>query len=52
MALVAGKWQKKSGPRIVALTGGAVLGLGYLVAGFAGTSFWGILLGVGLLGGA
>jgi OFA family oxalate/formate antiporter-like MFS transporter len=52
MALVAGKWQKISGPRVVALTGGIVLGLGYLIAGFAGTNFWGILLGVGVLGGA
>ena len=52
MALVAGRWQKKSGPRIVAATGGLVLGLGYLVAGFSGTSFGMILLGVGVLGGA
>jgi OFA family oxalate/formate antiporter-like MFS transporter len=52
MALVAGKWQKKVGPRVVAITGGIVLGLGYMVAGLAGGSFWGILLGVGLLGGA
>ena len=52
MALVAGKWQKKAGPRVVALTGGLILGLGYLLAGFSGTSFWGVLVGVGLLGGA
>jgi OFA family oxalate/formate antiporter-like MFS transporter len=52
MALIAGKWQKKAGPRVVALAGGIVLGLGYLVAGFAGTSFAGILIGVGLMGGA
>ncbi|MGC9455210.1 MAG: L-lactate MFS transporter [Phycisphaerae bacterium] len=52
MALVAGKWQKKSGPRIVALTGGLVLGAGYILAGMSGTNFWGILIGVGLLGGA
>lgn len=52
MALVAGNWQKKVGPRIVALTGGLVLGLGYIVAGLSGTSFWGILVGVGVLGGA
>jgi OFA family oxalate/formate antiporter-like MFS transporter len=32
--------------------GGIVLGLGYVLAGLAGTSFWGILIGVGLLGGA
>jgi OFA family oxalate/formate antiporter-like MFS transporter len=52
MALVAGRWQKRAGPRIVAITGGLVLGAGYFLAGLAGNSFWGILLGVGLLGGA
>jgi len=52
MALVAGRWQRQAGPRIVALTGGVILGLGYLLGGLAGTSFWGILIGVGLLGGA
>lgn len=52
MALVAGRWQKKSGPRVVAATGGLVLGIGYLVAGFAGTGFGGMLLGIGILGGA
>jgi len=52
MALVAGNWQKKVGPRKVAITGGIVLGLGYLLAGLSGSSFWGILIGIGLLGGA
>ncbi|MBN1974841.1 MAG: OFA family MFS transporter [Sedimentisphaerales bacterium] len=52
MALVAGKWQKKSGPRVVAFTGGIVLGIGYLLAGFMGTNFWGVLVCIGLLGGA
>jgi len=52
MALFAGKWQKKAGPRIVALSGGIVLGLGYLLAGFSGNNFWGMLLGIGVLGGA
>ena len=52
MALVAGRWQKKVGPRVVAITGGLVLGLGYILAGLSGSNFWGILLGIGLLGGA
>ncbi|MCU0915476.1 MAG: OFA family MFS transporter [Planctomycetes bacterium] len=52
MALVAGKWQKTAGPRRVALVGGLILGLGYVIAGLAGSSFAGILIGVGLLGGA
>jgi OFA family oxalate/formate antiporter-like MFS transporter len=52
MALVAGPWQNRAGPRVVATTGGIVLGAGYVLAGLSGTSFWGILLGVGVLGGA
>lgn len=52
MALIAGKWQKKAGPRVVAIAGGLVMGLGYLIAGFSGNNFMGILIGVGLLGGA
>jgi OFA family oxalate/formate antiporter-like MFS transporter len=52
MALVAGKWQKKVGPRRVALAGGLVLGAGYVLAGFVGSSFAGILAGIGILGGA
>lgn len=52
MALFAGRWQKRLGSRVVALTGGLILGIGYIIGGLAGTSFWGILIGVGLLGGA
>ncbi len=50
--VMAGKWQAKSGPRIVALTGGFVLGLGYILAKFIGTSFGGQVVSIGLLGGA
>lgn len=52
MALVAGTWQRKVGPRKVAIAGGLLLGAGYVLAGLAGPSFWGILLGWGLLAGA
>jgi OFA family oxalate/formate antiporter-like MFS transporter len=52
MALIAGKWQAKVGPRVVALTGGIIMGAGYIIAGISGTNYWGILLGIGLLGGA
>jgi OFA family oxalate/formate antiporter-like MFS transporter len=51
MALIAGRWQAKVGPRIVALTGGVVMGLGYVLASFW-SDFTGILVGVGILGGA
>ncbi len=52
MALIAGRWQKKVGPKKVAIAGGIVLGLGYILAGVSGTNFWGILIGIGILGGA
>jgi OFA family oxalate/formate antiporter-like MFS transporter len=52
MALFAGKWQAKVGPRKVAMTGGLILGIGYVIAGLAGTNFLGILIGIGILGGA
>jgi OFA family oxalate/formate antiporter-like MFS transporter len=52
MAFIAGPWQKKAGPKIVALTGGIVLGLGYILAGISGTNYIGILVGIGILGGA
>ncbi len=52
MAMVAGKWQAKSGPRVVALTGGIVMGIGYLIGGLSGSNFWGIFLGLGVFAGA
>ncbi len=48
----AGRWQAKSGPHIVALTGGAVLGAGYILAGLLGKSFVTQLIFIGLVGGA
>jgi len=52
MAIFAGRWQAKVGPRVVAMTGGIVMGLGYIIGSLSGTCFWGILVGVGLIGGA
>ncbi|MCY1719045.1 OFA family MFS transporter [Prolixibacteraceae bacterium Z1-6] len=48
----AGKWQAKSGPTIVALIGGLLLGAGYILGGFMGKTFVAQLLCIGLLGGA
>ncbi|OOZ34067.1 L-lactate MFS transporter [Solemya velesiana gill symbiont] len=49
----AGAKLQKWGPRYLALLGGITLGCGYLIAGLSGgTSFWGVCLGVGLIGGA
>ncbi|MBN2590556.1 MAG: OFA family MFS transporter [Sedimentisphaerales bacterium] len=52
MAFIAGPWQKKAGTRIVAFTGGIVLGLGYIIGGLSGTNYMGMLFGIGVLGGA
>ncbi len=52
MMLVAGRQLTRWGPRRLAIAGGVTLGLGYLFAGLTGgSSFWGVLLGVGLIGG-
>lgn len=49
--VLAGRWQAKSGPHIVALTGGIVLGAGYILAGLLGRSFITQLLFIGMVGG-
>jgi len=50
--VLAGRWQAKVGPRLVALSGGILLGLGYILAKFFGASFMGQVLCIGLIGGA
>jgi OFA family oxalate/formate antiporter-like MFS transporter len=50
--IFAGRWQDKAGPRVVALTGGVVLGLGYVLASLVGTSFPLMILCIGVIGGA
>jgi len=49
--VLAGKWQAKSGPRIVALVGGIVLGTGYVLAGIFGKTFISQVVFIGLIGG-
>lgn len=48
----AGKWQTKVGPTRVAFTGGLVLGVGYLLGGFFGDTFWVQFFFIGIMGGA
>lgn len=50
--IFAGKLQDKMGPRIVATSGGIVLGTGYLLASITDGSFPLIALTVGIIGGA
>ncbi|HGE70797.1 TPA: MFS transporter, partial [Candidatus Poribacteria bacterium] len=46
----AGKWQAKSGPRKVAMAGGIMLGLGYVLGGLLGQSFIAQVIFIGLIG--
>ncbi len=50
--ILAGKLQERVGPTTVALAGGVTLGLGYILGGIFGSSFWAQLLFIGILGGA
>jgi MFS family permease len=50
--LFAGRWQAASGPRLVAIIGGIVLGAGYVLGGFLGSSFVLQFVFIGLVGGA
>ncbi|MCB0563210.1 MAG: OFA family MFS transporter [Phaeodactylibacter sp.] len=50
--VLAGKWQTQAGPRLVSLSGGLLLGLGYILGGFFGSTFWVQLCFIGVLGGA
>ncbi len=50
--IIGGRMQKKYGPMKIALLGGFLLGLGYLIGGFAGANFPLKLIGIGLIGGA
>lgn len=52
--VIAGRIMPKLGPRVVAIMGGVVLGIGYVAAGLfgGGTNFWSTFVFVGLVGGA
>ena len=50
--VMAGRLQDKYGPRKIALIGGVVLGAGYIIASFTGTSFIMMLILIGVVGGA
>ena len=50
--VLAGRMLPKTGPRPLAVLGGLVLGAGYILGGFLGSTFWPQLLCIGLIGGA
>jgi len=52
MMVIAGRLQAKVGPKPIAMIGGAVLGLGYVLGGFLGSSFAAQLICIGIVGGA
>lgn len=50
--IMAGRWQDKYGPRAVATIGGILLGTGYIIAGFTGSSYPAMVIFIGIFGGA
>jgi OFA family oxalate/formate antiporter-like MFS transporter len=50
--ILAGRLQDKYGPKIIAVIGGLMLGAGYIIASFTGTSFILMLIFIGIVGGA
>jgi len=52
LMVVAGRLQSRVTPRMLASIGGIVLGIGYILGGFTGSSFASQMICIGLLGGA
>jgi len=50
-AFFGGLWLNKKGPRVVALTGGFLYGLGVFLASYTADKLWWIYLSYGLIGG-
>jgi MFS family permease len=50
--VVAGRMQAKTGPRPIAMLGGVVLGVGYVLGGLFGSSFMAQMICIGVIGGA
>jgi OFA family oxalate/formate antiporter-like MFS transporter len=50
-AFFGGLWLNKSGPRVVALTGGFLYGLGVFLASFSADKLWWLYLSYGVIGG-
>jgi MFS transporter, OFA family, oxalate/formate antiporter len=50
-AFFGGLWLNRSGPRVVALTGGVLYGLGVFLASFSANKLWWLYLSYGLISG-
>jgi OFA family oxalate/formate antiporter-like MFS transporter len=50
-AFFGGLWLNRRGPRVVAVTGGALYGLGVFLASFSANKLWWLYLSYGLIGG-
>ena len=50
-AFIGGLWLNRKGPRVVALTGGALYGVGVFLASFSAHQLWWLYLSYGLIGG-
>ena len=50
--VLAGRWQAKTGPRLMTVLGGLLLGLGFVLGGFFGSTFWAQFLFIGVVAGA
>lgn len=51
-AFAGGLWMRAKGPRVVALTGGLLYGLGVFLASYSGHGLWVLYWSYGILGGA
>lgn len=50
-AFFGGLWQNRKGPRLVAITGGVLYGLGVFLASFSANKLWWLYVSYGLIGG-
>src|ERR1700716_805917 len=50
-AFLGGLWLNRRGPRVVAITGGILYGLGVFLASFSANKLWWLYLSFGLIGG-
>lgn len=49
--IFAGRWQDKVGPRTVAMVGGVLVGVGFILSGIIGSTLAGLYLAFGVIGG-